>query len=329
MKQGKRIALAVAAGAILLGAGSACSEIAPPDQVGLYYLEGQSDGYKFDHCYNPGSTDDLVWNNSTILVPANRRTWNIAPGGTPGADSNTPIVVTSKPEEGQPSGVQISLWTHTSFTLNTFCGKDNHDPNSPVVRWWETIGRRYYEADTTEDKSKWWEDMLGATIVSAQETAARSVGRTYTPDELVSGMVREQAQREISALFQAELRRVAGGDYFCSPTFDRLKGDCGTVEILLKDADYTNAAIQAARDEKQAAIEKAAAQVAEAKGKAAAQVAEAQGRVDAAAKLAKLYSNKAWLELELAKLQAEACRASASCTVVSGQVTPVQNVGGR
>ncbi len=317
MRTIKRAKLAVAAGALLLGA-SAC-EIAPPDQVGLYYLQGDLDGYKFDHCYNPGSTDSAIWNNSTVLVPANRRTWHIAPQGTPGADSNTPIVVNSMAEKDQPSGVQISLWTTTAFQLNTFCGsgdKLNKDPGSPVVQWWEKIGRRYYEADTTPDKSKWWGDMLGATIVSAQETVAKAVGRTFTDDELVSGTVREVAQRQISDLFQDELKRVAGGDFFCSPSFDRVKGECGQVEILLRDADYTNTNIQAARDEKQAAIERAAALV-----------AEAEGRVNAANKLAELYDNPAWVAMELAKIEAEACKAAASCTILAGEVVPVRNVG--
>lgn len=314
----KRWVLVTLALLATLGSSTACAEIAPPDQVGLYYLEGQIDGFKFDHCFNPGSTDDVIWNNSKMLVPASRRTWHIAPEGTPGADSNTPIVVNSKAEKDQPSGVQISLWTTAAFMLNTFCGKDNNDPGSPVVQWWEKIGRRYYEADTTPDKSRWWGDMLGATIVTAQETVAKSVGRTYTDDELVSGTVREQAQRDISNLFQTELKRVAGGDFFCSPTFDRLKGECGPVEIVLRDADYTNPNIQAARDEKQASVERAAALV-----------ADAQGRVDAAAKLAELYRNEAWVAIELAKIEAEACAKAASCTMLSGEVLPVRNVGGR
>lgn len=301
----KRIVLAGLAGLALIGSLAACSSIAPPDEVGLYYMEGPSDGYKFDHCYDPGSTTDYEWNNSTVLLPNSLRTWNIAPQNTPGADSNSPIVVNSKPEADQPSGVQVSLWMQTNFALNTYCGKDNNDASSPIVQFWEKIGRRY-NADQTDG----WKAMLSSTIVTALETSARSVVRGYTADSLVSGQQREEVQTKIAALFQEEIKRVSGGEFFCAPTFDRSAPEqkCGEVQILLKDVDYTNANIQAARDEKQAAVERAAALV-----------AEAQGKVDAAAKTGSLYNNPAWVELEMAKIklqQVQACASNPNCTVV-------------
>ena len=305
MNRTKRLVLAVAAGALLVTSAAACASIAPPDEVGLYYMEGPSDGYKFDHCYDPGSSTSYEWNNSTVLLPNSLRTWNIAPQNTPGADSNSPIVVNSKPEADQPSGVQVSLWMQTNFALNTYCGKDNNDANSPIVQFWEKIGRRY-SANTVDG----WKGMLSSTIVTALETSARSVVRGYTADVLVSGQQREEVQNKIAALFQDEIKRVSGGEFFCAPTFDRKAPEqkCGEVQILLKDVDYTNASIQAARDEKQAAVERAAALV-----------AEAQGKVDAAAKTGSLYNNPAWVELEMAKIkleQVKACASNPNCTVV-------------
>ena len=308
MKTRLKRAIAVAvAGVLALGGLTACAEIAPPDEVGLYYMEGPSDGYHFGHCYDPGTTTNAIWNNSVVLLPGSLRTWNIAPNNTPGADSNTPITVAAAPENGQPSGVQVNLWTQTNFALNTFCGKNNDDANSPFVQFWEKIGRRY-QADTLEG----WKAMLNATIVTALETSSRSVVRGYTADSLVSGTNREEVQQKIAALFQTEIKRVVGGEYFCAPTFDRKAPEpvCGEVQILLKDVDYTNASIQAARDEKQAAVEKAAAQV-----------AEAQGKVDAAAKTGSLYNNPAWVELEKLNKQLEmvkACAANPNCTLVLG-----------
>lgn len=301
----KRAITVALVGAVLAGSAAACSEIAAPDQVGLYYLEGNDDGYKFDHCFDPGSTTDALWNNSVVYLPASLRSWNIAPPGTPGADSNTPIVVNSAPEAEQPSGVQVSLWTQTNFSLNTYCGDGDKDPNSPLVKWWEKIGRRY-EADTPDG----WKSMLGATIVTALETVSRSVGREYQADVLVSGQKREEIQTKIEDQFATEIRRLVGGEYYCSPDFDRNSGTCGTVKIQLKDVDYTNPNIQAARDEKQAAVERAAAQV-----------AAAQGQVDAANKLNELYKNAAWVQLQQAQLQLEAvkaCAANPNCTVVIG-----------
>lgn len=305
----KRVALAVAAGALILSGASACAEIAPPDQVGLYYMKGNSDGYHFGHCFDPGHTTDSIWNNEVVFLPASLRTWYIAPENTPGADSNTPITVQSRPEDNQPSGVQVNLWTSTNFTLNTLCGNDGKDPNSPIVVYWEKIGKRYFDADPTPDKSQWWKNMLSATIVTALDTSSRAVAREYTDDQLVSLTVREEAQNKIAALFQSELKRVTGGDFFCSPTFDRLRNPtCGAVEVLLRDVDYTNPETQLARDSKQAAEERAAAAV-----------IDAQGKVDAAAKVGSLFNNPAWVELEKLKLQKEIvqeCAKGAGCTVV-------------
>lgn len=299
----KRIAALIIGGTLLTSTLVACSEIAPPDQVGLYYDEGNIDGYHFDHCYKPGSTTDAEWNNSTVLLPNSLRTWNVAAKDGPGVDSTTPITVNAAPEDGQPSGVQVNLWTQTNFMLNTYCGADDKDANSPLVQWWEKIGRRY-QADTTNG----WSDMLGATVVTAEQTAARSVAREYTADVLVSGTKREEVQAKIADLFATEIKRLTGGEYYCSPTFDRNKPTCGAPEVQLKDVDYTNPAIQQARDEKQAAIEHATALV-----------AAAQGQVDAANKIGSLYNNPNWVQLQQAQLhlqEVQACAANPNCTVV-------------
>src|SRR6188474_1364342 len=76
----KPIIAVLAAATVLMGT-AACAEIAEPDKVGLYYMEGQSDGYKFDHCIDPGAVDDAIWNNSVVWLPNHIRTWNIAPEG--------------------------------------------------------------------------------------------------------------------------------------------------------------------------------------------------------------------------------------------------------
>lgn len=306
----KRTVAAVLVGLGLIVGAAACVQ-APPDQVGLYYMRGDSDGFKFGHCIEPGASDDGQWNNEVFYLPSSLRTWNIAPPNTPGADSNTPITVAAAAEPDQPSGVQVNLWTSTNFTLNTRCD----GAGSPAVVFWEKIGKRYWDADKTPEKSQWWGNMLTATMVTAQETASRSAGRNYTADSLVSGRDREKVQQEIATLYQTEIKRLTGGEFFCSPTFDRTKPDavCGEAVVLLKDVDYTNPNIQTARDEKQAAIEKAAAAV-----------AEAQGKVDAAAKLQSLYGNAAWVQLQLAqteldktKAMAEACAKAAVCTIGS------------
>jgi len=279
----------------VLASATACAEIAPPDKVGLFYLEGQSDGYKFGHCIDPGTSDDWVANNSVAWVPSSVRTWNIAKEG---GDSKTPITVNTKPEESQPSGVQVNVWTLTNLALNTSCegGKD-----SPLVQWWEKIGRRY-KADTDAG----WVTMLQNTVVPALETATRNVARAEAADPLVAGVNNPEVQTKIAAEFAKELKRVVGGDYFCGPTFNRADGKCPPVEVILKDVDYTDAGIQDARNQKVKALELAAALV-----------AEAEGKVRAAQASADLYKSPAWLELEKLKVQLEMVKAcTGNCTFV-------------
>ena len=312
----KKIMLAGVAAVLLLGTGTACSYGNPgADEVGLYYEEGSLDGQNFLECVDPGEsimTGDLFEESDAIYpVPASLRTWNIAPQG---GDSNIPITVAAAPEAGQPSGVQVNLWVQFAFSINSSCAGD---AASPAVQWWEKVGRRYFADDDTENKTEWWGRMLQNTIVPAAEAVSRTKARAYSADALVSGAANVELQKAVAADLPGELKRLTGGSYFCSPTFDRGKPDqCGEVQVLLKDVDYTNPAIQAARDEKQKAIELAAAKV-----------AEAQGKVDAAAKEAELYKNPSWVQLELAKMeleaakaQSEACAKAASCVISGGGV---------
>ena len=293
-----RVAILAALGATVLLGTAACAEIAEPDQVGLYYAEGQIDGYKFDHCIGPGESDDALWNNSVVWLPTNLRTWNIAPEG---GDSRTPITVASKPEPNQPSGVQVNVWSQTNLMLNTNCS----DGNSVLVQWWEKLGRRY-EADTETG----WRTMLLNTVVPALEKAERTVLRGYSADALVAGTVLPEVQEKVSDEFALELKRLSGGEYFCGPTFTRGSNTCPPVEVVIKDVDYTDAGIQQARNEKQKAIEQAAALV-----------AEAEGKVKAAAAQNELYQNTAWVELEKARISlaaVQACAQNPNCTVVVG-----------
>jgi hypothetical protein len=302
------LACLVVAGIALSG----CTSTTDPDQVGLYYMQGSVDGNEFDHCTEPSKTDDYEWNNQIIYLPASLRTWTIDDGEV--ADTKDPITVSTKPTEGQPSGVQVNVWTQTKFVLNTFC-----DANGGVIKqFWETIGRRY-QADTEQG----WRKMLLETIVPALKTVTRNVVREYGADELVGnvGGVQQKAQAAISSQFATELNRLAGGPFFCGPTFNRDSKDCPAVELILTSVEYADPGIQAARNEKQKAIEEAAAKLARAQGEAAALVAEAKGKVDAAKELEKLYANPAWVKLQLAIMDLEAvkaCSQNPNCKMVIG-----------
>lgn len=306
-----------AAGIAVLTAGalalSGCSTVSDnPDDMGLYYLMGSSDGNKFDACIDPGATGDAEWNNKVIWLPIGLHTWNIAPEG---GQSNKPTVVSTKPEPGQPSGVQVKVWSATNFKLNTYCDKSG----GTVKAFWENIGRTK-KADTPAGL----DDVVTTYLVPSLAKATQDVIRSYGSDELVGnvGGVRAKAQQEISAAFTLELKRLVGNDYFCGPAFNRIKNECPPIEMILVDVDFFDEGIQNARNEKQKAVELAAAKLATAQGEAAALLAEAKGKANAAAELAKLYANPAWVKLQdtILKTQAliEACKAAKECKLVVG-----------
>lgn len=295
------------AGVVLTG----CDVVAANDEIGLYYMQGQNDGDKFDHCVEPGSADVPEWNNKVIFLPVNQRTWNV---GGENADSANPIVSSSKPQEGQPSGVEVQVWPKTTFKLNTFC-----DSNGGKLKpFWENLGRRY-GADTEAG----WRKMLLEVVVPPLEKSIRDVTRSYGADDLVGNIngVIQEVQTKVAAQFSTELKRVAGDDYFCGPTFTRIKDECPPVELLIKDVTFNDPGIQAARNNKQKAAEEAAAQLVRAQGEAAALVAEAEGKKNAAAALSTLYNSPGWVQIQMQIMQLEAvkaCGANPNCHMFVG-----------
>lgn len=289
-----------------------CTSTTDPDQVGLYYMQGSLDGNEFDHCTKPGQTDDYEWNNQIIFLPTSVRTWTI--NETDQADSRDPIVVSAKPAESQPSGVQVKVWSQTKFALNTYCD----DRGGVVKEFWEKTGRRY-AADTDNG----WRAMLLDNLVPALQKVTRDVVRSYEADKLIGNIDGAQAlaQTEVAKLFAAELNRLAGGPYFCGPSFSRNSSECPAVEFAILNVEYADDGIQAARNEKQKALEEAAAKVVRAQGEAQALLAEATGKVDAANKIKELYNNPAWVKLQLAQMDLEAikaCGANPNCKMVIG-----------
>jgi hypothetical protein len=196
---------------------SGCATIADPDAVGLYYLKGNSDGYKFGKCIEPGATGDAVWNNEAIYLPTNLRTWIIDdmpdpanPGRyiiAPGADSADVIVVSAAPEEGQPSGVQVRVSTKTNFKLNTYC-----DANGGKAReFWEAIGRRY-DANTEEGRKR----LYNAELVPVQKTIIKDVLRAYSANPLIANQEGIQTQAQLKmAKVQAEAVKSCGNNPNC------------------------------------------------------------------------------------------------------------------
>lgn len=315
-KKAGALVLAVALSSTLVG----CAEITEPDKLGLYYLEGSTDGFQFDHCMQSGQADDALWNNSVVYLPISLRTFVI--DDAEGSDSTDLLVASTQPQTGQPSGVEVEVSTKTNFYLNTFC---DDSTGGMAKLFWEKIGRRY-----NADKPEGWREMLLKELVPVQKAIIKDEVRKYPADALVANVLvdgstvtmRAQAQKNIADKLAVEFNRIAGGNFFCGPSFDRSKPDCPPLELLVIDVDYRDKNIKVARNNKQIATEQAAADLVKVQGVAAQLVAEAKGKADAAKELAKLYATPGWVDLQKHILQTtalvEACKAAKECFLVAG-----------
>ncbi len=299
-----RIFRFIALAALALGV-TACSYPTPaPDQVGLYYNQGSVDGYQFGYCIDGGkSNSEQEWNNSVVYLPTSVRTWNVATDE--GADAKEPIVVPTKPRKDQPSGVPVAVWPQANMELNSNCNDIEGFTGGTLRKFWESIGRRK-QADTDPG----WKAMMLVTVVPALQKAVRDVVREYDADALVAnaGGVLTEVQTKISERFAVELERLSGGKFFCGPAFERGNPTCPPVELIVKDVDFANPAIQAARDEKQRAAESGAAKLAEAEGLLQSQIALNKALADP--------NYRTYLFRQMDVEIAKACAANPNCTLV-------------
>lgn len=312
MNRRAKITASCAAMALALGL-TACATITEPDKIGLYYLEGSSDGYQFGECVDPGKTGPAEWNNSIVYLPASLRNWLV--DDVEAADDKDPLVVAAAPQEGQPSGIAVRVNIQANFALNTFC-----DAQGGVIReFWEKVGRRY-GADTEAG----WKEMLTKTFSTTLKSISKDEVRQHNADNLVANKdgVQGVVLARISEKFSTEVNRLAGGPFFCGPSFNRASKDCPPIELQMIGIELADKGLQDARNAKQRAIEEAAAKLATAEGEAKALIARANGERDAAAALNSLYNTPGWValqkQIEAGKALVEACKAAKECRLVVG-----------
>jgi hypothetical protein len=300
---------------VLLGAGialSGCGSSVDPDHIVLEYSGGSVEGGEFKKCTEPTKVTDAVVNDKQYYIPTSERTWNITPSG---GDSNEPIISSSKPAaDGQP-GPNVKVWVKTDFFLNTNCDEAG---KSALIKWWETLGKRY-GADidpnaSAEDQSKdeGWTKMLGNTIVPIERSTIARNTKKFTADELDADLNGswDALKLEVEKAFSEELNK--NGKFFCGRGYDRKdKNSCPPITVLITGVDFENQAIADAR-----------ANVFAAKQRAEAEFIEAQSKFRVAQELAKAAkANPAYIQLELARMQLEAAKACATnpnCTLVIG-----------
>lgn len=310
MRKSATLLAALAVGILLSTTG--CGDQAAPDQIGLRYAKGPIDGFKFDGCVEPSTRSGTGVSDETVWLPDNLRYWKVAK--TEDADSKNVLTVVAASGDPAGAGVQVDVAYQATMRLNTNCD----DKTGGVLRqFWESIGRRMNAASESG-----WKDMMGVTVETALTNSAKTELRRFTDVVLVAGTKQAEIQTAIGPAFNTELARLAGGPFFCGPSFRRGQDACPPVEISIIGITYTNPAVQDAADKRAAAVQNAAALL-----------AEAQGKLDAANKTGNLYNNPAWVRLQEAQMrldQVKACAANSNCTIIIGDSgSPVIVNGGK
>lgn len=307
----------------IVGTSAACTVTPEPDIMVLHYTGGSFEGSEFKDCTDPGTTGDGSVNDNEIYLMTSERTWNITKDDS--GDSKEPIEAATKPDDKGNPGPKVKVWLKADFFLNTACdsnGDGKPDKDSPVVKWWEQVGRRY-EADvdpsqTPGDQSRdaGWVNSLKAKFVPSELRAIQDSARLYTADDLNTGANGSWAamEKEIEKRLTEDLN--ANGAFYCGPGYDRKNpSNCPPIRVTITDVDYFDENVAKAREAVYAAE-------LEAKKK----VIEAQAQVDQSRILSQAakdpnYMRLKELEMELAAVQA--CAANPNCTIIYGAGTGV------
>jgi hypothetical protein len=323
---------------------TACSTRAPSDSIILYYAAGAGENREFKECIEPGTDGSYPMDDEIFALPTSLRTWNIRPKG---GDSDQPIVSGTLPGKDNQPGAEVAVFATADFYLNYDCTKGK---DSPIVRFWETTGRRYgISADGEEGFNQGnFNRMLLNTLVPAEEKALREETRKYDADSLDAnlGNVWQTMERNLAPTFLRTLREKLGGDFFCgtgyaggktvewteweptgktvdeegsAPEYREVtkKGTCPPVRISITDVKIANKDIADAR-----------ARVYAAEQNAKADKIEAQAQADRARTLEGVGNSPGYVRLQEIEAQreqvkaiteaAKACNRAKNCTVIIG-----------
>jgi hypothetical protein len=263
----------VAAVLAVMVLGSACTQTAEVQNIGLYYGHGPIEGNHFERVILPGSGAQIQGFFDTIAwLPVNQRNYIVSKvegeGDRGGAD------VIRVPAKG---GVNMDFEVSVYFKLNTHTDDVRNYKGGTLRRFYEQICKKY---KCTEESG--WDRMLNDNFRKIIETSMRERVFSYTVDELFANAVGESSgnedairkiQLDIASTLKENINRVLGGDYFCGPTFDRDKPECPDFEFIINSAEPTSASVRNSFDSVRAATNDAAAQKARAEGQAASQAA--------------------------------------------------------
>lgn len=244
----RRLTVLAAAGG-LLATTAACSTIAEPDNLVLQYTGGSADGTTFKDCIEPATKGEGVVNDHNFYLPTSERIWAIRGDGK--GDTDRAIEGGTKPDANGNQGPKVVVYATIRFYLNTNC---TGDENSPVVRWWEQVGRRKgadldpEQSPQDQQKDSGWIDMLYATIVPKMETAVRNSTPQFTADQVDANL--NSTYDKLAQAIAAELGKEYGkpGAFFCGPGYNRADANsCPAIDVVVTDGNYADPDLAKAR----------------------------------------------------------------------------------
>jgi hypothetical protein len=352
LKRSTAAVVAVLAAVVL----TSCTTYAPADHIILYYTAGSAENKDFHECIEPSGSGDYPVNDQIFALPTDVRTWAVSPKG---GDTSDPMISGTLPRPSTDgtttqAGPSVAVYATTEFYINTDCAGGKQ---SPVVKFWEKLGRRYGVSADGEYgfNVEGFRDLLYKTLVPAETKAMARETRKYDADTLDAnlGDVFTTMERNLGPWFAQELRTKLGGDFFCGVGFERgkkvkwtewkdtgklnaegqpiyeekeVEGTCPPVRISITDINIADPEAAAARN-----------RVYTAEQNAKADKIEAQAQKDKADTLEDAANNPGYVELErieaersAAERAAEACERAKNCTLIVGDSGVGVNVpGGR
>lgn len=319
-KIARRITAALAA-VTVIGSLAACSTIAEPDQIVLQYTGGSIDGSVYKGCIAPSKKGDAQYNNHNFFLPTSERIWAIRSDGA--GDTDKPIEGGTKQDAKGNQGPKVNVYATIRFYLNTNCDAGTE---SPVVKWWESVGRRKgadvnpEESAADQQKDSGWKDMLYATVVPKMEAAIRNSTPNFSADEVDNNL--NGAYDKLAQAISVELAKEYGkpGAWFCGLAYNRAADpkaptSCPPLDVVVTDGNYADPKVAQARSDVFAAEQKARAREIEVKSQVSA--ANELKAVGTEGLEIQRLQNQLAIAQERTK-QAQACASNPNCTVIVG-----------
>lgn len=190
-----------------------CSAAVAPDKKGLEYDAGPMSGTKFSNCANPGTREYKGPGDKIILLPVGQRTYEFSTNEK--SRDTGPIDVVSK------DNLTMTVSGVATFALNSDC--------KTLRKFWEGIGIKY-KADTDDG----WEKLLATYIKQPLDRIMDQESKKYGWLQLYSDPeVKRQWETAVGTAVVAQVNSLAGGEYFCAPTYSG-SGPCGSFSLNLQ-----------------------------------------------------------------------------------------------